>query len=323
MARYESSDLRSVFDASGELNLDRLTKEMGTAVFEDKRYTNVDEMKKKAITKSKDYDEFKNFVACAQDMLTPVTSTEFQELTKGKQGWRHHAATRATVKKKEAVGEGSKKTRVVGDAAATPPRQPSDFERSWRRARASKKKADEAETRANRLAYLRRHSPLAFANVFTRDLDAALTCEIANVLCDGLDDVTTDDDAAFFAVAILQALTLAPRFSLNVMFLDADLKSKIFRLIDRATRQGESAALARDWTVATHESTGADQPEEEAEANLENLKDNNDGHETGRDKTTKKKKKKKDDETARPDPPTLTTKLDPASLADLKAKFGA
>jgi hypothetical protein len=50
----------------GSLNVSLLSKEVADNLDEDEKYHAVDEMKKRAIHMSKDYDEFKNFVACAQ-----------------------------------------------------------------------------------------------------------------------------------------------------------------------------------------------------------------------------------------------------------------
>ena len=52
-------------DAIGNIDTNVLEKELQNALEFDIRYKQTDNMKKKAVKIAKDYDEFKNFVACA------------------------------------------------------------------------------------------------------------------------------------------------------------------------------------------------------------------------------------------------------------------
>lgn len=58
-------------DASGNVDLRRLQRELSDALVADRHYKATDAMKKRAITQAKNYDEFKDMVACAT--LKPVT----------------------------------------------------------------------------------------------------------------------------------------------------------------------------------------------------------------------------------------------------------
>jgi hypothetical protein len=52
-------------DSQGFIDSSGYGREIRAALVEDARYTQVDYMKKRAVKMSKDYDEFKAFVACA------------------------------------------------------------------------------------------------------------------------------------------------------------------------------------------------------------------------------------------------------------------
>ena len=64
------------------MNFSLLSSEVVSSLVETSRYTAVDAMKKKAIHTARDYDEFKNFVHCAQ--LKTLTSKELKDGFTGK-----------------------------------------------------------------------------------------------------------------------------------------------------------------------------------------------------------------------------------------------
>ena len=70
---------------TGEINVNLLKKEIVLNLQEDKTYAAVDTMKKKAIHVAQSYDEFRNFVACAEQKC--VTSKEMEELKEKKGSW--------------------------------------------------------------------------------------------------------------------------------------------------------------------------------------------------------------------------------------------
>ena len=105
---YSSHKFSQVLRKDGTLDVDKLARECSRDVFEDKRHRRVDDMKKKAIGTSRDYDEFRNFVHCAEDMLEPVSSREMEELKRGRTGWAHTAAARATRRDRTAGAAGAR-----------------------------------------------------------------------------------------------------------------------------------------------------------------------------------------------------------------------
>ena len=199
MARYFNEKKHSsVFTKDGHLDVKKLERECCEGLTEDRRYRRVDDMKKKAIHVSGSYDEFKNFVACAEDNLRPVSSTEFKELTKGRVGWGHTAAARATKKRDGRGGNnagdvhGGHRTLALAEGVGAKgkhkaPRTPLEFERDWRRCRkmaTAKTKAPRAKqiTAARRRDYLKVHGPEVLGKVFASELDATLMTEVLEVV---------------------------------------------------------------------------------------------------------------------------------------------
>ena len=199
MARYFNEKKHSsVFTKDGHLDVKKLERECCEGLTEDRRYRRVDDMKKKAIHVSGSYDEFKNFVACAEDNLRPVSSTEFKELTKGRVGWGHTAAARATKKRDGRGGNnagdvhGGHRTLALAEGVGAKgkhkaPRTPLEFERDWRRCRkmaTAKTKAPRAKqiTAARRTDYLKVHGPEVLGKVFASELDATLMTEVLEVV---------------------------------------------------------------------------------------------------------------------------------------------
>lgn len=72
-------------DENGNINLDRLSKELQSALDFDLRYKQTDNMKKRAVKVSTSYDEFKAMVACAH--LKKLTKKEVESLSNVKKGW--------------------------------------------------------------------------------------------------------------------------------------------------------------------------------------------------------------------------------------------
>jgi hypothetical protein len=115
-------------------NKRRLGQELANAFVEDATYRAQDEMKKKAILCSRDYQEFKNFVACAeQKCVTSKEMTQWHESLKfakkkyntvasGASGaaqpsWRT-LATKKKKKKKKKKKNPAGKNKMAGDGAA-------------------------------------------------------------------------------------------------------------------------------------------------------------------------------------------------------------
>jgi predicted HNH restriction endonuclease len=76
----------SVVDGEGNINTDKLSKELKDALDADVKFRQTDNMKKKAVKVSTDYNEFKAMVACAH--LKKLTSKEVESLSAVKKGWQ-------------------------------------------------------------------------------------------------------------------------------------------------------------------------------------------------------------------------------------------
>ncbi|RYH16036.1 hypothetical protein EON65_30775 [archaeon] len=76
---------QTFIDENGNINLDRLSKELQSALDFDLRYKQTDNMKKRAVKVSTSYDEFKAMVACAH--LKKLTKKEVESLSNVKKGW--------------------------------------------------------------------------------------------------------------------------------------------------------------------------------------------------------------------------------------------
>mmetsp|Transcript_6777 Transcript_6777/g.9488 ORF Transcript_6777/g.9488 Transcript_6777/m.9488 type:complete len:224 (-) Transcript_6777:34-705(-) len=196
----------SVIDpATGELNMARLQKEMAQHMLEDDRYHRVDEMKKKAITTSKNYDEFRQFVACAEDMLKPVKSAELAELRQGNTGWQKN---RRDIQNNVLLSKKCKEKSTFG-AENNIPKNPLEFERDWRRVE-------------DRAAYLQRNGSKALGKLWHQELDATVLGEVLAVIVEFKQPIPW-----------LFALSQSNRFSLNAAFIDNErTKQKALSIID-------------------------------------------------------------------------------------------
>lgn len=76
----------SILDEQGNINAQQLTKEIKASLEYDIRYRQVDNMKKRAIRTSTNYEEFQALVACAH--LKKLSKKEVESLTQVKQGWK-------------------------------------------------------------------------------------------------------------------------------------------------------------------------------------------------------------------------------------------
>lgn len=81
---------KSIVDSEGNINASFLTKELQDALEEDVKFKQTDNMKKRAVKVSTDYNEFKNMVACAH--LKKLTSKEVESLSHVKKGWQKSVA---------------------------------------------------------------------------------------------------------------------------------------------------------------------------------------------------------------------------------------
>ncbi len=91
--RGRMSQMMSILDEQGNINADQLSKEIKASLEYDLRYRQVDNMKKRAIRTSTNYEEFQALVACAH--LKKLTKKEVESLTQVKQGWKKAPTSKA------------------------------------------------------------------------------------------------------------------------------------------------------------------------------------------------------------------------------------
>lgn len=172
-----------------------LEKELATTVAKEKERRDVDEMKKRAITTAKSYDEFKNMVACAS--LRPISSSDLTSKASvssnrmihglgmvGKGGFLDDdtgysgadkvaaAAASAALASKRSASGGAGGT--ASAAAALPPiRNVGEFDREWRR---------RPRDPASRFAFLAALGPAKMTSIFRSEIDAMLLGDIIHSL---------------------------------------------------------------------------------------------------------------------------------------------
>ena len=115
--------MSSIYDSSFDTN--SLEKEMKDALEADRKYKSTDAMKKKAISKANSYEEFKNFVACAD--LKPLTQKEIQTL---------HPSNRTILRcryKKSHTAIPAIRAQFTTTTPTTIPSNTMEFMRNWKR----------------------------------------------------------------------------------------------------------------------------------------------------------------------------------------------
>lgn len=78
--------MSSILDVNGNINTDKLSKELRAALDADVKYKQTDNMKKRACRTAADYDQFKAMVECAH--LKKLTRPEVESLSHVKKGWQ-------------------------------------------------------------------------------------------------------------------------------------------------------------------------------------------------------------------------------------------
>eukprot|EP00816_Leptocylindrus_hargravesii_P013737 CAMPEP_0196804696 /NCGR_PEP_ID=MMETSP1362-20130617/4368_1 /TAXON_ID=163516 /ORGANISM="Leptocylindrus danicus, Strain CCMP1856" /LENGTH=204 /DNA_ID=CAMNT_0042177165 /DNA_START=51 /DNA_END=662 /DNA_ORIENTATION=+ len=176
-----------IIDGDGNLDVDLLSREIAGDLSFDTKYKNEDSMKKRAIHSSKDYDEFRAFVACSH--LKPLKGNEMSQLLQPGKG-----AAPLALKQPSMVRKGKKFNRrnersckkLVKSANEEFPSSAADtcmkFQRDWDRY---------CSTIDKRIQYLRLFpSPITAAkSIFSVEMDAIIMCDIINAL-----SVLTNDD---------------------------------------------------------------------------------------------------------------------------------
>jgi len=173
--------------ATGELNTGRIQKELVTALKEDRSYRITDEAKKKHIATAASYDEFRHFVACADQKR--VSNKDMESLAKPPKGWqmKTNLATGKAAGHEKALrsrrhdGGGAEAAAAGGGARiAEPfptaaPKNPMAFERDWRR---------HCPTPELKLRYLALCGGAGLRKVFKTECDVALLGSVLGCLAD-------------------------------------------------------------------------------------------------------------------------------------------
>lgn len=130
--------MSSIVDAEGNINASYLTKELQQALQEDVRYKQTDNMKKRAVKVSTDYNEFKAMVACAH--LKKLTSKEVESLSHVKKGWQRSvqkdktgSAVVLTKETKETLDSSVKPLGPLSSIQKPKPKSAMEIERDLRR----------------------------------------------------------------------------------------------------------------------------------------------------------------------------------------------
>ncbi|EQC39828.1 hypothetical protein SDRG_03248 [Saprolegnia diclina VS20] len=207
----------------GTFDTASLQKELAQALDEDRKYKATDEMKKRAIHTAASYDEFKNFVLCAD--LKPVSSKELQNLSKSER-----QRNRLYHKKSSSIKATRPATLTGADDA--PPKSSVEFQRTWQRS---------CSTDAAKLQYLERTTPARLAKLFQAEIDADLFGSIVATLRRLLRGVNPDGEIDAYeaeqalvtsSIAILSAIGQTRRRSLLLSFLTATQADDLTQLLD-------------------------------------------------------------------------------------------
>ena len=187
-------------------------------------------MKKRAIHTARDYDEFRNMVACAT--LTPVSSKELASLRQGKRGWNHAAAARrGGAGSREGPARqrrGKAKAALWRGVPEQAPRTVMEFLRDWRRC---------CGTPEQKRAYLSVVGPSAFEELFRADLDAQVLAQVLSALHGAAAEA--DSAAAIPLEAWLLAISRTGRFDLNMAFVDKDERAQATELLRRCVDEAK------------------------------------------------------------------------------------
>ncbi|OQR94425.1 hypothetical protein THRCLA_22237, partial [Thraustotheca clavata] len=205
----------------GTFDTEALQKELVNALEEDRKYKATDEMKKRAIHTAGSYDEFRNFVLCAD--LNPVTSKELQNLSKSQR------QPNRLYKKKSQTRERVKLLNATDNFAI--PKTSAEFLRNWKR---------NCSSNALKYEYLVLTTPERLGRLFQAEIEADLFVNIVDCMADSLtnlnpnnelDDYEREQERVGFAFAIFQAIGTTRRLGLMLSFLSPDQVEKLRKFL--------------------------------------------------------------------------------------------
>ncbi|KAF0692644.1 Aste57867_16283 [Aphanomyces stellatus] len=228
----------------GAFDTAALQQELAQALEEDRKYKLTDEMKKRAIHTAGSYDEFRNFVLCAD--LKPVSSKELQNLSrsarKRNRGFLGDATT-TTSRGKTLQGKRD---------ASVPPATSVEFVRTWHRS---------CTTQATKYAYLELTTPARLQALFSAELGTDLLFQLVACLNaqfvdlnphDEIDDFERELAHVAFSIDMLDAMAKTGRFNLTLAFLEPSqlfqlqaLFTRLYEVVDRQRHHGDDVAAGQ------------------------------------------------------------------------------
>ncbi|GMH82896.1 hypothetical protein TrVE_jg2157 [Triparma verrucosa] len=200
------SAVTSVVDSSGNLNVSLLKTEIKSDLASDATYKAVDAMKKKAIHTAQSYDEFKNFVACAEQK--PLDRGEMESLKQQKGSWSQQK-TRSELSKKRSKKLSKKNANLKLSLSfpTSPPDTSMKFDRDYRR---------HCPTLPLKLRYLSLCTSSICPKIWSTEIDVSILGSIIDTLVHCILEGGERD----FVVGWMKGLKGCGRFKLNVCFLD-------------------------------------------------------------------------------------------------------
>ncbi|KAG9407896.1 hypothetical protein AC1031_021132 [Aphanomyces cochlioides] len=246
----------------GTFDTAAIQKELAIALEEDRKYKKTDEMKKRAIHTAASYDEFRNFVLCAD--LKPVSSKDLQNLSKSDRRRNRMYQTKSNHQL-----DASRAKTLSACKKTTPPDTSGDFLRTWRRScptHRDKYQYDlSSELSCDIFRYMRLTTPARFRKMFASELEADVMIQFIECMSEefeninpanDIDDFEHELDHVGFTVEMLDMMVSTGRFKLTLTFFDANQAEKIARLFELAQQAVETNAPSEEaavWTKSLQE----------------------------------------------------------------------
>uniref|UniRef100_A0A7S2SKD7 Dynein attachment factor N-terminal domain-containing protein n=1 Tax=Mucochytrium quahogii TaxID=96639 RepID=A0A7S2SKD7_9STRA len=227
-----------------EFNEKNLAAELETAVQEDHRRKQVDDMKKRSVMTARSYDEFRHLVACAEDGQKPVSSKEMEFLgNPGKRIGYMYAHERSSSWRNKQRGTRKQRGRQDGVKVKTTSQEVSvpvtaaEFDRFWRR-----KDLDDLK----RLKVLLQIDPDKVFKVELNDLGGIIKL-VHEYVEKGNENLV--DPPVEHIMCFLEKLSTVERFSLAVNFLTSKEKEMTRALVETLTKLEPKNSLAARFAL--------------------------------------------------------------------------
>jgi hypothetical protein len=210
-----------------------LKSEIKQHIQEDRTYRAVDDMKKKAIHKAGSYEEFKNFVACAEQR--PVTSSEMDELKQQKGSWTQQKTRAEQQKKRERnlSKKDAKGRNLAKDFPTQPPATSMELERDFKRHCCGPK-----HSLADKWRYLRMVGHEGAANLWKTEIDAGIMGHVIMAVDWAVGEAAASAITKEVAYGWLDVMTKCGRFTLNVNFLEDKQLEAVGRVCEWLKQEG-------------------------------------------------------------------------------------